>query len=62
EGYIADFPGQQQPGVLKSMLHTNALVDIAPQATLGAKQKCNLILLDEWEEKDDTGNFCGGKV
>jgi len=48
-GFTASFPEQQQPGVLKSMLYTNALVDLPPGAVLENGQMCEVILLDQWE-------------
>ena len=47
-GWSARFPSSQQPGILKSMLGTNALVDLAAGSTLQAGQACNAFLLEEW--------------
>ncbi|MDA8443264.1 MAG: molybdopterin molybdotransferase MoeA [Peptococcaceae bacterium] len=47
---IAKMPEQQQPGVLKSMLITNALLDLAPDTCLVAGQSCKAFLLDKWRE------------
>lgn len=48
QGLIADLSNRQQPGVLKSMLNTNALVDLEPGKTLKQGQTCKAFLLEEW--------------
>jgi len=48
DGLAVCFSNLQQPGVLKSMLGTNALVDLKPHQTLLKGQNCNAYLLEEW--------------
>jgi molybdopterin molybdotransferase len=50
-GLLAVFPDQQQPGVLKSMLGTNALVSVPAGSTLEKGERCSTYLLKEWEEE-----------
>ncbi len=46
---VARFPNQQQPGVLKSMLNSNALVVVPAGCNLNQADQCTAYLLDEWE-------------
>ncbi|HEX3015675.1 MAG TPA: gephyrin-like molybdotransferase Glp [Desulfobacteria bacterium] len=58
--FTVRFPQQQQPGVLKSMLGTNALVDLPPGNTIECGQIVQVFLLDEWRDSNDAGNLdCG---
>lgn len=48
---VAALYSQQQPGVLKSMLAANVLLQLPPNSSLQAGQWCEGYLTEEWEER-----------